>query len=350
MVALLRTLALAAVAVAVPLEVGVSLGTTDAAPQCSGDKFSQTRPPRNAVVVDASGKQPNSFPTVNEAVAALKNVTDEQSVFIYPGIYEEQVRIPAHLGPITIRGYTCDSRTYAGNQVTLTGKLNRQVPNITSNDGTATLRIWTPNVKLYNLNVANTAGQQAKNGQALAISAQKTNFGAYACKFTGYQDTVYANVGRQIYAQTYINGAVDFIFGLNASAWFEGCDLEVIGKGWVTASGRDSAQNPAWFVFNKTRVFGDQKGLAFLGRPWRTFARVLFQYSDLSDVVQPAGWAPWDATSSLANVVFNEYKNTGLGAAGQRANFSSQIDAPVKAETVLGKGFDKEWWVDKSYL
>ncbi|OLN89994.1 Pectinesterase 5 [Colletotrichum chlorophyti] len=316
----------------------------------SGD-FARTRPSSKALVVDATGKQPNSFPTLKDAVTALKNTTAEQTIFIQPGTYSEQVRIPNHLGPITIQGYTCDARSYAGNQATLTGNLSRQVANLTSNDQTATLRLWSDNIKIYNLNIANTFGQADKNGQALAVSAQATNLGFYGCQFTGYQDTIYANEGRQIYAKSYINGAVDFVFGLRAAAWFESCDIETIGKGYITANGRDADNNTSFYVFNNANVTGTSgPGSTFLGRPWRTFARVVFQNSFLSDVVKPIGWSTWDAVSPTDNLFFKEFNNSGPGSEGIRANFSSKLDAPIKPVDILGKGFKKEWWVDASYL
>ncbi|TQN64329.1 Pectinesterase [Colletotrichum shisoi] len=343
MVAFLRVLALAALAVAAPAE--------DAgARKCAG-RFARTRPSPKALVVDASGARADSFPTLNDAVLALKNGTEEQTIFVMPGTYTEQVRIPDHNGPLIIQGYACDARSYQGNTATLTNNLSRTLANLTSNDQTATLRLWGDNIKIYNLNVANTFGQADKNGKALAVSAQKTNLGFYGCSFTGYQDTIYANEGRQIYAKSFINGAVDFVFGLRAAAWFEACDIQTIGKGYITANGRDAANNPSFYVFNRANVTGTSGPASVtLGRPWKPFSRVVFQNSVLGDVVKPVGWSVWDNTQSTADVFYKEYKNTGPGAVGVRANFSSALDAPVKPVTVLGDGFKKEWWVDASYL
>lgn len=51
--------------------------------------------------------------------------------------------------------------------------------------------------------------------------------------------------GKQLYARSYIGGAVDFIFGKVATAWFEDCDIESVGKGYITANGRYSEENPS---------------------------------------------------------------------------------------------------------
>ncbi|KAF7557772.1 hypothetical protein G7Z17_g384 [Cylindrodendrum hubeiense] len=320
---------------------------------CTGkSRYARTQPASGAVVVDGSGAYKGSFSTIGEAVATLKNDTlDEQSIFVLPGTYKEQVYISPLAGPLKVQGYTCDTRSYTDNQVILTNNISRQSPNITRNDETATLRLWSSEVKLYNLNVANTFGAAATSGQALALSAQNTDLGFYGCSFEGWQDTIYANEGRQIYANTYINGAVDFIFGLRAAAWFENCDIETLGEGYITANGRDAENNTSIYVFNKCDVSGTSgEASTYLGRPWRPYSRVVFQKSTLGDVVHPEGWSRWDATQSVDNIAYHEYKNKGVGAEGTRANFSSQLTTPIKITKVLGADFTKEWWVDASYL
>ncbi|KAK1996813.1 pectinesterase [Colletotrichum falcatum] len=344
MLALLRVVALAALAV-----LAAAVPARDA-PKCCG-RFARTRPPAKALVVDASGKHPNSFARLGQAVLALRNTTEEQTIFIMPGTYAEQVRIPNHAGPLTIQGHTCDARSYEGNAATLTNGLSRTMPDMLENDQTATLRLWGDNIKVYNLDVANTFGRAKKNGQALAVSAQGTNLGFYGCRLTGYQDTVYANEGRQVYARSLISGAVDFVFGQRASAWFESCDIRTVGKGFITANGRDAAANPSFYVFNGANVTGTSGPASVaLGRPWRPFSRVVFQNSALGDVVKPAGWATWNNSSDTQNVYYREYGNTGPGSEGVRANFSSRLDAPIEPAAILGEGFEREWWVDMSYM
>ena len=308
-------------------------------------------PSRGALVVDASGKLESSYRNISAAVAALRNTTAAQTIYIAPGIYTEQVYIPKLAGPLTVQGYTKDARSYKDNKVTITGNLSRQTPGLANNDATATLRLWTSNVKLYNLNIANTFGEAANSGQALALSAQQTNQGFYGCSFTGYQDTIYANEGRQIYAKSYINGAVDFIFGLRAAAWFDKVDIETIGRGFITANGRDAANNTSIYVFNQVDVRGTSGvNSTYLGRPWRQWSRVIFQRSYLGDVVRPEGWSRWDTVQPVDNLVYEEYKNYGPGAAGPRANFSSQLSKPMKAQDIFGRNFEKEVWVDPAYL
>jgi pectinesterase len=70
-----------------------------------------------------------------------------------------------------------------------------------SNDASGTLRIHKDNFKMYNVNVKNTYG---KGSQAIAISQYGSKVGLYACGFYGFQDTLYANQGTQVYLRGYI--------------------------------------------------------------------------------------------------------------------------------------------------
>jgi pectinesterase len=116
---------------------------------------------------------------------------------------------------------------------------------------------------------------------------------------TGYQDTLLAQVGAQLYAKSYIEGATDFIFGQQAQAWFEQCDIGVLAasKGYITASGRSSADS-GYYVINKSKVAAAPGntvavGAYYLGRPWGNYARVIFQNTAMTSVVNAAGWVIW---------------------------------------------------------
>ncbi|KAF4130951.1 Pectinesterase [Phytophthora infestans] len=319
---------------------------------CNGPN-ARTDPPAEAVVVDASGAFDGSYKTVAEGVANLPNSTTEQTLFVFSGVYNEQVSVPKLAGPLVMQGYTCDTTSYASNEVTIThAKAQKDIPPEIKNNRnylTSTLGLQASNVKVYNFNVGNPAGKIKKDGQAVAIYADGADYGFYACNFTGYQDTLCAHKGRELYAKTYISGAVDFVFGQKAMAWFESCDIESIGEGWITANGNENATIASEYVFNNARLFGT--GSTYLGRPWRPFARVVWQNSELGDIVNPEGWEAWDESSSTANVYFKEFNNSGPGSAiGKRTPFSGQLDAPVAIADILGKNYESEWWVDTNFV
>ncbi|KAE8448575.1 hypothetical protein EG329_009000 [Mollisiaceae sp. DMI_Dod_QoI] len=335
--------------------------TSSNVPSSTGkSSWARTSPPSGAVVVDATGATAGSYITVQSGVNALSlTSTTPQVLFIYPGTYAEQVYVPALKSNLTVQGYTLDGRTYAGNTATITYDL--ALINTTSDDLTATVRQWNPNTKFYNLNIANTFGHIPTNGQNLALSAHTSNQGYYGMQLLGYQDTLLSNTGNQLYAKSLIVGAVDFIFGQTATAWFDQVDIRTIATGCVTASGRASATNPSWYVINNSTVAAINSSIAagtnYLGRPWESFARVVFQNSDLSDVIAPAGWRPWstavNGTTNTENVTFAEYDNYGAGSIldeGPRASYSEQLTEAVAIETVLGNAWASEWWVDEAYM
>ncbi|KAL3664444.1 hypothetical protein V7S43_010765 [Phytophthora oleae] len=320
---------------------------------CSGSN-ARIEPPAGSIVVDATGDYDGSYVTMKEGVGSLDvTTTDVQTIFVMPGVYEEQVLVPSLAGALVLQGSTCDARSYEDNEVTITQAMaQKDLPReITKgrNDLTSTMRFKASNVTVYNLNIANTAGNV---GQAVAATVDGTDYGFYGCNFTGYQDTLYANKGRQLYAQSYISGAVDFVFGSKATAWFESCDIETVGKGCITANGRSTEENPSYYVFNNASVFGSNpKGSSCLGRPWRPFARVVWQNSELSDVINPLGWSAWDAASSTNDVHFREFNNRGEGAAtDERVEFSLELKKAVDITAILGEDYESEWWVDAAYL
>lgn len=310
---------------------------------------SRTTAPSGALVVGSGQK----YTTISKAVSALSSTTtNEQVIFIQPGTYKEQVYIPALKGPLTIYGSTSDTTSYSANQVTITSGYG--LDSKSTDDETGTLRVWTQNFKLYNVNVKNTRGQ---GSQALALSAYAANQGYYACQFTGYQDTVLAQQGTQLFAKSYIEGATDFVFGQHAQAWFEQCHFGVVAAslGYVTASGRSSNDN-GYYVINKGTIAAAvgntvPAGAYYLGRPWGAYARVVFQDTSMTNVINAKGWSVWQTSNpQTSNVVFEEYGNTGAGASGTRASFAKKIASPVAITTVLGSGYASQKYVDASYL
>jgi pectinesterase len=171
------------------------------------------------------------YSSVSAAVKAIStSSTAAQCIFIYPGTYAEQVLVPSLKSQLSIYGSTSDTASYAANTVTLTSSLSQA--NGLSNDETGTLRVKAAGFRLYNVNVNNGYG---KGSQAVALSAQ-VDSGYYGCAFTGFQDTLLANSGRQVYSRCLVQGATDFVFGRRGAAWFERCDVRVVtaSLGYVT--------------------------------------------------------------------------------------------------------------------
>ncbi|KAI9834798.1 MAG: hypothetical protein M1819_002884 [Sarea resinae] len=141
----------------------------------------------------------------------------------------------------------------------------------------------------------------------------------------------------------------------SCQAWFDKCDIRVLATsfGTVTASGRDSSSSSSWYVINNSTIAAKSgetvtDGAYYLGRPWEPYARVVVQDTDMTDVINSAGWTEWSSSVSTANVIFEEYGNSGSGASGTRVSFAKKISSAVSIETVLGSSYSS--WVDESYI
>ncbi|THG92697.1 hypothetical protein EW026_g8297, partial [Hermanssonia centrifuga] len=242
-------------------------------------------PPPGAIVVGPGGKYAN-------LTAALAD-TSSSVYFINSGTYDEQVLISR--SNIKIFGQTTVPLSYSGNTVTITNSLLASTAG--SNDLSGTVRVHATNVSLYNLNIANTFGHGPEQSQAIALSVQDGQFGAYGLKLTGYQDTLLANVGVEFYGNCWIEGAVDFIFGMSSSIW-------------ITNSIINVSPPPSSFVPHRRST-------------------------------DDANCAP-----QTDNVTFAEYNNTGDGSTGVRASFATKLTAPVSISTVIGSTS----WIDSQFL
>ncbi|XMA15671.1 hypothetical protein WAI453_008462 [Rhynchosporium graminicola] len=316
----------------------------------------QSKPPAGAIVVDATGAVPGSFKTVQAGANALTNhTTATQTLFIMAGTYNEQVYLRPLKSALVVQGQTAHPESYESNTVTIIMNLNRNTR--ATNDETATVRNWVANSKFYNINMENNAGHPATLSQNIVISAQAPNQGYYGCQFIGYQDNILAQNGTQLYAKSKIVGVVDFIFGTGGKVWFEQVDIRTFAiKGYITASGRLSADSDAWFVINNSTIAARDNdvnpGSTYLGRPWKEYSRTVFQKTEMSNVVNPAGWSQWNATlPNTAHSYLAEYGNTGPGAARTgRAAFAKQLSAPITIEAVLGPKWKTASYVDTTYM
>lgn len=309
---------------------------------------SRTSAPSGAITVGSGG----TYSTVQGAINSLSTTsTTAQSIFILAGTYTEQVTIPARAAALTIYGYTTDTTSYTSNVVTIQHS-SSLASGAADDEATGTVINLAANTKFYNINIKNTYGA---GSQAIALSAYNTEQGYYGVGFYGYQDTLLAETGNQVYGKCYIEGAVDFIFGQHARIWIDSSDIRVsAGGGAITANGRSSSSDVSYYVINKSSVAASQSstagtGTVYLGRPWSEYARVDFQNTVLSGIINSAGWEEWSSsTPNTEDVTFEEYGNTGAGASGTRASFSTKLSSAITISTILGSSYTS--WVDTSYL
>jgi len=314
---------------------------------------SRTTPPSGAITVRKGTTTAGEFATITAALNSLPNDSSSRSVFIFPGTYTEQIDI-TRSGPLTIYGFTTDTSTYTGNQVIIAAAGNATAAG--SDDASGTLRIHKNDFHMYNVNVKNTLG---KGVQAIAISQYGSRVGLYACGFFGYQDTLYANQGTQVYLKGYIEGAVDFIFGRLGSAYFGGNTIAVSGPGCISASGRISNDTFS-YVFNQNTIVlasdaaSGTSGNIFLGRPWGDFAKVIFKNTAINVPMNKALWSVWQPTDPRTDdILFGDFNTTGTGSSGAvRPSFATALTASQAATFSISSavGSDFATWVDAAYV
>ncbi|KAJ7676219.1 pectin methyl esterase [Mycena rosella] len=307
--------------------------------------LSRTTPPAGAIVVRQTGATAGQFTTISAAMASLSG-TAAVTVFIYPGTYHEQVNI-THPN-LQIMGSTTDTGSYKQNTVIITNNLNAQDNG--GNDACATVRATTAasNLRIYNVNIANSFGA---GKQATALSATGTQQGFYGLSVSGYQDTLLADGGGavryQYYSNCFIEGAVDYIYG-SASAWFGECTLASNGGGAITANSRESATDPTYYVIDSSTITSGTTtsltGDVYLGRPWRMYARVIFQRSVLPDLINPIGYT---TLAAGATPIYSEFMNTGAGASTAQRVMYTPTFALISHEQVLGSNYSN--WIDSSF-
>ncbi|KAF7364706.1 Pectinesterase [Mycena venus] len=315
-----------------------------------------TEPPPGAVVVKPGTQVVGQFSDLGEAVNSLPADNTAQVVFVYPGTYVGQVNV-SRPGPVTIMGYTKNSMDFTHNTVTLIHNASLAT-GAASDDLTGTLRVLSNNVSLFNLDIRNNFGIAFSNGQAIALSNQGDQIGVYACRLFSYQDTLYTNVGNHIFLRSYIEGAVDFIFGRHSIAYFEGNTIASKGAGCITASGRE-LNDTGIYVFNQntiiaaTDAFPNVTGNVFLGRPWGDFARVVFKNTFITAPMNKTIWSIWNPGDERIDfILFAEYNSFGPGVENaHRANFSTVLSPSQAAQYTLESTLPNyRDWVDMDYL
>ncbi len=216
-----------------------------------------------------------------------------------------------------------------------------------STDGSATfsLRAGAENFCGKGFTIRNYYNTHALYEESKAIAGAGTQ--AVAClvradkvvfedmRFSSYHDTLYAENGRQVYRNCYIEGRTDYIFGNNATAYFTGCTIRSLGAGLseknggyvvATKGGKSGESVEYGFIFDGCTFEGDenvQPGSVSIARGWAEYMTVMVMNSSLDDSFSLEAYGD---TSSPLNDRYGkmnaapvaaqlyEYNNTGAGA------------------------------------
>jgi polygalacturonase len=251
-------------------------------------------------------------------------------VLVAPGTYREVLTIDKP--NIRLRSANSDaSRTVVVNDRSAGangGTLHSATVNVTADN------FFAENITFQN-DFNATHPQLPAGSQALALLVTGDRAIFHNVRLLGNQDTVYVGSrncapdgqpctpARQYFSDCYIAGNVDFIFG-DGKAVFDHCEIHstLHSEGFVTAQGKHYPEEDSGFVFNFCKLTADP-GVAnvYLGRPWRSYATVIFLNSEMGNHIVPAGWREWhpNETHSLETAFDAECNSTGPGAPdGQR--------------------------------
>jgi len=293
-------------------------------------------------VVSADGS--GTHTTVQDAIAAAPDTATKPFVIlIKPGRYAEHVVVPVNHPFIKLVGEPAEVEN-----TVITGGLNVKTPGadgktLSARDS-STVLVQGANFTAENLTFENTTTREDKV-QALAMYVEADRAVFRKCRFLGWQDTLRADaprnqIGRQYFADCYIEGHVDFIYAAG-TAVFDRCHIHVKADGYITAASTSEGM-PFGFVFLDCKVTAGpavQKGF-YLGRPWRPYAATAFVRCEMPAQIRPEGWQNWGNPTNELTARYAEFGSTSPGANPDKRvkwakSLTKEAADKITVETVL---------------
>ncbi|XP_013633917.1 PREDICTED: pectinesterase-like [Brassica oleracea var. oleracea] len=283
--------------------------------------------PNVTVASDGTG----DFLTISEAVVKVPESGSSKFVIhVKGGFYPENVILPPKKSNVVMFG---DGNT----KTIVSASLNRLDNPLFTTFQTATFSVRGRGFVAMDMKFVNTAGPE-KN-QAVAFHSMSTFSVMYRCTFEGFQDTLYAHAGDQLYRECDIVGTVDFIFGYSA-AIFQRCNIlsrkplpNQINTITAQAASDQFAKSGFVIVNSTIGPYLGEHFTTYLGRPWKPFATVLVMKTYLGDIVEPRGWIAWNKEAPPTTLRYGEFKNSGPGSGlGSRVNWTGYEPSMTEAE------------------
>lgn len=268
--------------------------------------------------------------TVKTISAAINKIIDNNTtrtlIYIKNGTYNEKPNFLSTKTNVSLIGESVDGviityNDYSGKTASIT-TANSYTLAAAGNDFYA-----------ENLTIKNTSGNV---GQAVAILTTGERQAFKNCKFYGFQDTYYAQKGRQYHLKCFVEGATDFIFG-NSAAVFDNCTINCVSGGQFITAPSD-AQLISYtslgdtiyhgLLFNNCSITANSNVNAqsyYLGRTWAVPGSVIYKNCFLGNHINTPGWYNWNGTKGR----YGEYKskdaNGTLVDVSGRASWSRQL-------------------------
>ncbi|MFG2576383.1 pectinesterase family protein [Streptomyces sp. NPDC048481] len=297
-----------------------------------------TVPAHAATTITVAADGSGNYTTVQAALAAAPSGA---IIRIKPGTYRGQVSIPAGKTGITLQG-----TTGTATDVVITGNAPASTAGTA---GSATVLNLAKNTTVTGMTIANTYDRH--DSQALALYAGGDRQVYRNVRLLGYQDTFLSWGGtgaaqvRQYVYKSYIEGAVDFIYGNGAlvvdSTTINSLDRGSGKTGYITAAATHTGNRYGILITRSTLVSPGAARSVALGRCWHAggaadaTGQVLVRDSALGgQILQAGAWQDMGGFS-WKTCRFSEYNNRGAGvsggttdrpmmSAGTAANYTSQ--------------------------
>ncbi|MGM0879708.1 MAG: pectate lyase [Bacillota bacterium] len=276
--------------------------------------------PADVVVVAKDGT--GDFTTVQAAVDAAPNYSTKRHViYIKTGVYREKLNVPSSKTNLSFVG-----ESQEGTVLVYSDNANTLGPDGTpmGTSKSSSLFIYPTDFIAKNLTIQNDSGQGT--GQAVAAYVRGDRAYFDHVRFLGYQDTLFTNDGRHYYKNCFIEGDVDFIFGLS-TAVFDHCQIKSKRNGGMLTAASTPEEKPYGYVFLNSEITSDA-GIqnVYFGRPWRPYAAVAFIDTMIDSSIAPYGWNNWNNKENEKTARYSEYNSRGPGANPKaRAGWSKQL-------------------------
>jgi len=299
------------------------------------------------VALDGSG----NYKTIQEAVNSVRDFGQRVTIHIKKGIYHEKLVVPTWKTQITLLGEDKENTIITNNDYS--GKLVPGGKDMFGKEKFTTFNSYTVLVQgndfiAKNLTIENTSGRV---GQAVALHIEGDRCVIENCRILGNQDTLYVSneASRQYYKDCFIEGTTDFIFG-EATCVFQSCTIKNLMNSYTTAASTTQRQKFGYVFFDCKLIADTSVLMAFLGRPWRSYAKTVYLRCELGSHIIPEGWDPWKGDNMFLDkdktAYYAEYKSTGPGANPKaRAAWSHQLtDKEAKEYTLENIFGGRDTW------
>jgi pectinesterase len=249
----------------------------------------QTKVFDKVIAKDGTG----DYTSVFAAVSMYNN--SRKVFFVKNGVYKEKILISAQKTDIRLIGESME-----GVIITYDDYAGKSAASSTTAES-YTFRVEGDGFYAENITFQNTATQ----AQAVAMYSRADTIVFKNCRFLGYQDTHYADNGRQYFLNCETYGDVDFIFG-NAAVIYDNSILISRSRkaGYITApseavitSVKPGGGTNYHGILIRNSEINAETGLSvascYLGRPWGPYAASVFLNCNIGDHIKPEGWSVW---------------------------------------------------------